>query len=108
MYMPLSNLGIILVLIIFSKNISMFSFFIMFYNSNHHASSLVLIKLVYQTKFSYYIIMFIEVLRMNINLLIQEYITLTVTSVSIPNLIQRVLRNGVHNWPQTDHNSYNG
>ena len=106
MYMPLSNLGIILVLIIFSEKISTLSFFIMFYNSNHLASSLVLIKLVYQTSFSYYIIMLIEVLCININLLIKEYIT--VPSVSIPNLIQRVLRYGVHNWPQTDHNSYNG
>ena len=106
MYMPLSNLGIILVLIIYYKFISTLSSLIISDNSNHHASSLVLIKLAYQTTFSYYIIVIIEVLCKNIDLRIIEYIT--VPSVSFQNLTQLILQYSVHNWPQTDHTSHDG
>ena len=104
--MSLRNLGIILVPSSHSMYFSKLSFLLFFCNSNHHSSSLVLTKLIYQTSCSYCIIMLIEVLSIDRGLLIKE--CELVTTVSIQNLIQCILQYGAHNWPQRDHNSYNG
>ena len=104
--MPSRNLGIILVLISHSRYFSKLSFFLFFCNSNHLSSSLVFIKLIYQTSCSYCIIMLIEVISIDRGLLIKECVL--VSNVSIQNLTQCVLQYGAHNWPQRDHNTYNG
>ena len=104
MYRYSSNLGIILLRIINSKFLYRLSFTFLFCNSNHPTSPLVLIKHVYQTTFSYYIITIREKPSITRSLMIKECMVVSV--VSIQNVIQPVLRYGVHNWTRIDQNSY--
>ena len=104
--MSLRYLGIFLLPISHYRYFSKLSFLLFSCNSNHPSSSLVLIKFTYRTSCSYCIIMLIEVPSIDRGLLIKE--SVLVTTVSIQNLIQCLLQYGALNWPQRNHNTYNG
>ena len=109
-YMFSINLGIILLRIVYSKYFCILSFIILVCNSNHFASSLVLIKRIYQAKCSYYIIKITEVLSTNHSLMIKLKIRegILVSSVKLQNINQHVLQYGLHNLWQIVHNPYYG